>query len=501
MKERDLVTQKTQEKVDAAFEYFSIDESQKVIVKSCNVGYQELAVELDRLIKLTKQGKRFENFHSLFIFGPTGVGKSEICKQIAEQNGCVYHKLEIQKIPLEEFEGFPYLEDRDGRKVVRLAQPTVLPPSEDKGLWMLHLDEFNKADSDKMAAVMNLVLTGEIGGTADFNLETGKSEKYRLPERTIIVGSGNFKIQENTENLNIVNQMDIATSERFHRAVNLDYNSRSWLENFATKSYTFRFNGDSFSVSSRIPSIILNYIMDKMLEENNRAPFLIPISFKPDEGGSERTTSPRAWTLIADNMFLDAVAEFIELEDGNEYEKYGDDAFNAYMQNPSNQIRILAEQAAEFGLGGEGIVNDIIARYIYFAENRLLPQDILYNYKDRPDVRKKAKKLKKKIGANLRLLLSVADYVNNEGVENDHIEKSCLFVSTYIEDVEVPAEDLTAFIHILLNSKNKSAQKFHKTLQSLSRRYKISCGDFYYTSEKDIEKSINESKKKLDDKE
>ena len=496
MKERDLITQKTQERIDASFEHFSIDENVKVVVNSCDVDYIELARELNRLIELTKKGKKFENFHSLFIYGPTGVGKSEICKQIAEANGCIYHKLEIQKIPLEEFEGFPYLEDRDGRKVVRLAQPTVLPPSDDDNVWLLHLDEFNKADSDKMAAVMNLVLTGEIGGTADFNNETGKSEKYKLPKRTVIVGSGNFKMQENTENLNIVNQMDIATSERFHRAVNLDYNARSWLDNYATKHYSFRFNGDSFSTSTRVPSIILNFIMDKMLEEGNKAPFLIPISFKPDEGGSERTSSPRAWTLVADNIILDAVAEFITLPKGNEYEKHGENSFDVFLQNPMNQIRFLSNQAAEFGLGGEGIVNDIIARFIYFAENRLLPQDIVYRYGKEPKIREKAKNLKKKVGANLRLLLSVADYINDKEVlEPDNV---ALYISTYIEDVDMPAEDLTAFIYVLKNSKIKTAKSIHERLISISRRYKLSWGDFYYTNEKDIQKSVDVSKKKIE---
>lgn len=420
---------------------------------------------------------------------------SEIIKALADEFNCIYHKLEIQKIPIEEFEGFPYLEDRDGVKVTRLASPTVLPPSGDDRVWLLHLDEFNKADSEKMAAVMNLVLTGEIGGSADFNNITGKSEKYRLPKKTIIIGSGNFKTQDNTENLNLVNQMDIATSERFHRVVLLDYNAESWLKNFAVKTFSFGFNGDSHTVSSRIAPILMHYIMDKMREDNNRSPFLIPISFRPDEGGGERTTSPRSWTLVSDNMLLDAIVKFEELSSkefsyysdiaNNEFGYSGEDrVFDMFFQDPNNQIKFLANQTNEFGLEGHKLVAEIISRYSYFAENRILAEEIVFDYLK---VKKKILEVKNKAGIILYLLISTG-YLLDRLVREEagDLKKIAVSLSTYFEDTDISTEDLCAFIHIIFNSKNDVAKEVHEYLNSFSKRYKNAFGDFYYTSKREI---------------
>lgn len=484
-----------QSRINFGFDKFKFSKDKKFDLKPVEVTYEELQDEIHRLLRLTKNKRKFENFHSLFIFGPTGVGKTEIVKAISESEGCIYHKLEIQKIPIEEFEGFPYLQNKDGRKVVRLAHPTVLPPSGDDRVWILHLDEFNKADSEKMAAVMNLVLTGEIGGAADFNDETGKSEKYRLPEKTLIIGSGNFKTQEQVENLNLVNPMDTATSERFHRTVFLDYNASSWLRSFASRDHNFSFEEKKYTLSSRIPPIIMYYIMDKMLEEGIKSPFLIPISIRPEEGGSERTTSPRSWTIVGDNMILDALEAFESLEDKIEYEKISleifgnkERAFDIFFQNPENQIDFLAKQTTEFGLNGKAITKEIITRYIYFAENRIIPEDILFSYKKN---RERITKYKDKAGVMLYLLISVANYLDSieeTKIKEEDIRLFSLSISTFIEDINIPAEDITAFIHTVNKSKNKIAKAVHNNLFQISQRYKTAYSGYFYTSAAELTK-------------
>ena len=393
----------------------------------------------------------------------------------------------MQKIPLEVFEGFPYLEDRGSKKIVRLADPTLLPPSNHDGLWILFLDEFNKADSDKMAAVMNLVLTGEIGGAADYNEKTGKSEKYRLPKKTVIIGAGNFREQENNENLNFVNQMDIATSERFHRAVFLDYNASSWIENFALKEYSFKYGNNNYTISTRIMPILLFYINQKKIEEGESAPFTIPIEMKPDEGGSERTTSPRAWTLVSDNMLLDALSIFEKLEDKSELEiKAGakERSFDVFIQQPKLQVELISKQVFEFGLNGERIVNDIISRYVFFSKNQILPDEIIFSYKT---VREKIISLKKDNQdiLLLYLLIDTANFIAEAEVMKD-IKTVSIYISTFLEDTKMPAEDITAFIYILTNSNNTVSEKVHKMLLSVSERYRNAYGDFYYTARAEI---------------
>ena len=487
--EKKGVSYDVQSQVDFGFNNFKFDRDNKPEIKNPNVNYQELDEELSRLVELTKKGRKLENFHSLFVYGPTGVGKTEICRKIAEENGCIYHKLEVQKIPVEVLEGFPYLEDKGEGKITRLAPATILPPSGDERVWILHLDELNKADANKMAAVMNLVLTGEIGGAADFDSKSGQSTKYRLPEKTIIIGSGNFKVQENVENLNLVNSMDIATSERFHRTVFLDYDAKSWLETFALKEYTFRFNGDHHAISSRIAPIVMYYVMDKMLEDGNKAPFLIPISIMLDEGGSERTASPRSWTLVSDNMLLDAVSDFDAIKDKSEHKEtskklFGneDRAFDMFFSNPNNQVKYIAKQTMEFGLEGAKIVEDIISRYVYFAENRIMPEQILFDYKN---VRNKINEIKSKTGIILYLLLSVG-YTLDKIEKIPNMKLTATSISTYLEDTTISSEDLTAFIYILNGSKNKNAKKIHEVLLNISPRYRTAHGDFFYTGVNEI---------------
>jgi len=408
-------------------------------------------------------------------------GKTEIIKQIAEKHGAVYHKLEIQKVPLEELQGFPYLhKTNDGKTVVRLAHPTDLPPSDDKRLWVFHLDEFNKADTENMAAVMNLVLNGEIGGSADYNEETGKSEKYRLPEKTVIIGSGNLKEQSNVTSFNSVNNFDTATAERWHRNLFIGYNAPSWLESFAYKPYEW--NG--IKLSTRIPHCIIYYILDKYIETDNpEAPFLIPKKiFNNDnsEEEAESTMSPRAWTLASNQIIADAFLYWEKLNE-EEKKKYNNN-FDEYLQDPNVQIKCLIDNVYEFGANGNEIVSDIIGRYNYFAENRVTPEDIIYHYAEN---RNRIRQIVNKKGAIIYLFYGVGMALK-EINDIDNITKIALNISTFITDTNISAEDLTIFIYELDKTKSEFNKKLSELLYSINERYKNSYQGYYYTGENDL---------------
>jgi len=465
-----------QSKINSDFNYGKSSNMKVGSVPTSELTYPELEKEIKQLIDFTKREQFVgDNYFSFFIFGETGSGKTEIIKSIAEKEECVYHKLEIQKVPIEILQGFPYLtnvETENGEmKVAKLAPSTILPPTNDTRTWVLHLDEFNKADSDKMAAVMNLVLTGEIGGSADYDESKGKSVKYKLPRKTIIIGSGNTKEQKNIENLNVVSGMDTATSERWHRTGYLPYNAESWLTNYALKEYEFM----GQKLETRIPGIIINFILDKMLENGNKQdPFLIPIISGSEEGmESERTTSPRAWTLISDMMYIQMYNDFLNQKE--------EDDFSAFVKNPENQIKYLKQQVYEFGLKGNEVVTDIISRYIYFAENRVLPSNILYEYKDH---REKIKEIAEKKGIVLYLFLGVAYFINEitEEFSEKELKKYGINISTFIEDCGIPSEDIVAFIQTLKRGKTKNADSFNEFMISISEKYKNAFGGYYHTS-------------------
>lgn len=444
------------------------------------VTYSQLEEQLNRSIKLTELGISFgDTFNSLFLWGPTGTGKTEIIKQVAESKNAVYHKLEIQKVPIEELQGFPYLhKSADGKTVVRLAHPTDLPPTDDERLWIFHLDEFNKADTEDMAAVMNLVLNGEIGGSADYNEETGKSEKYRLPKKTFIIGSGNPKEQKNTSSFNSVNNLDIATAERWHRNLYIDYDAPSWLTSYAFKPFVFM----GSTIDTRIPSIIIFYILDKYLEDGSEeSPFLIPKSVNKteDSDDAESTMSPRAWTLASNEIISDMFIEWDSL-DKEEKKKYT--TFNGYFQNPSAQIKHLINNVYEFGSKGSDIVSDIVGRYTYFAENRVLPEDVIYDY---IGCRDKVRKLAERKGAIMYLLYGIGHAIKDVGSWDD-VQKPALNISTFITDTDIPAEDLTVFIYELDQVKTESSKELSDMLYSLNERYKNSYQGYYYTGENEL---------------
>jgi len=466
---------------------FDIEAIQKGITKSISSEpstYEDLKKEVRRVIRLTKNNIFIDDTrHSLFVYGETGSGKSEIIKQLAEEENGIYHKLEIQKVPIEELQGFPYLhKNKKEQTVVRLAQPTVLPPTDDDSLWILHLDEYNKADTESMSAVMNLVLNGEIGGSADYNEKTGKSEKYKLPKRTVIIGSGNRKIQKNVSSFNSVNNFDTATAERWHRNIYIGYNAPSWLRSFAFKKFKWT---EEITLPTRIPSILCYYIFDKFMEEGKvDAPFLIPKNNEADneednDSEGDSTMSPRAWTLVANNMIFDMVEMWKE-------EDVKEKTFAEFYQNPNVQIKALINNVSEFGIkNGVEIVKDIIGKYAYFAENRVLPEDVLFDY---VNVRDKIKKLSEKKGAMLYLMLSVAHSIKevDSWDEKDGVRLPALNLSTFITDTDIPAEDLTVFIYELKNTNTEPAKELGEMLYSINDRYKNSYQGYYYTSDQEL---------------
>ena len=426
------------------------------------VDYKRLEEEIKRLIKIADSGVSLDETRpSVFIFGPTGSGKSEIIKKISEECGAIFHKIEPQKVPIEELQGFPYIhENQDGGKVVKLASPTILPPSNDDRLWVLFLDEFNKADTESMAAIMNLVLNGEIGGFADYNEETGKSEKYTLPKKTVIIGAGNMREQDGSTETNQVNTFDIATAERWHRVLYLEYNLESWLESFALKPYTIEHNGKIYEFPFRIPSIILNYLVEVYVETlDNKAPFLIPKPLE-DINDISSTFSPRAWTLLANNMMADFIINY-------------EDPVKAFS-GIKEQVDVLIENTNEMGLNGQELVNKIIASFKFNYENNISPETI---YSDYSSVRDKVKNVYKVFGMKTYLTIGLAEFIKKKGeIEKEEFKldngnlKNIANVSTFFTDVKATAEDMSAFI-MTIKSNNQFTNGFSTALSSVNKMY------------------------------
>ncbi|WP_201351933.1 ATP-binding protein [Hydrogenimonas urashimensis] len=111
----------------------------------------------------------------LFLWGPPGIGKSSIVRQIAEEKGIGFVDLRLSLLDPTDLRGIPFF-DQQAHKAV-WAPPAFLPDgSVAEGI--LFLDELNTAAPMVQASAYQLILDRKIG-------------EYELPEGWAIVAAGN----------------------------------------------------------------------------------------------------------------------------------------------------------------------------------------------------------------------------------------------------------------------------------------------------------------------
>ncbi|MEE8588217.1 MAG: MoxR family ATPase [Sulfurimonadaceae bacterium] len=108
-----------------------------------------------------------------FIWGPPGIGKSSIVKQIAETNAYEFIDLRLALMDPTDLKGIPFY-DKDEHQAL-WAPPSFLP-REGKGI--LFLDELNSAPPAVQASAYQLILDRKVG-------------EYTLPDGWAIVAAGN----------------------------------------------------------------------------------------------------------------------------------------------------------------------------------------------------------------------------------------------------------------------------------------------------------------------
>lgn len=126
----------------------------------------------------------------IFIWGPPGVGKSSVVRQVAEEKGLEVLDLRMLLLDPVDLRGLPMPHgDR-----IRWSPPEFLPQ---KGKGILFLDELNAAPPLVQASVYQLVLDRKIG-------------EYSLPEGWYVVAAGNRESDQS-----IVHAMPAALLSRF----------------------------------------------------------------------------------------------------------------------------------------------------------------------------------------------------------------------------------------------------------------------------------------------
>lgn len=153
----------------------------------------------------------------VFLWGPMGVGKSDIVNQIATDMGGIVIDLRMSQIEATDLRGIPYF-NRDINKM-DWAPPIELPDEEFASQYpivVLFLDEMNSATPNVQAAGYQLILNRRIG-------------KYKLPANVVIVAAGNRDSDKG-----VTYRMPMPLANRFvHLEMRVDFNS--W-EQWATKN-------------------------------------------------------------------------------------------------------------------------------------------------------------------------------------------------------------------------------------------------------------------------
>lgn len=194
----------------------------------------------------------------IFIWGPPGIGKSDIVKQVTE-SFTNSHLIDIRLSLWEptDIKGIPYFDSTQGKMV--WAPPMELPDEEMASKYdhiTLFLDEMNSAAPAVQAAAYQLTLNRRIG-------------EYKLPDNVMIVAAGNREADKG-----VTYRMPAPLANRFvhlELAVNFD----DWFE---------------WSVANNIHKDVVGYLT-----------FAKGDLYDFDPRSSSRSfASPRSWTFVSE---------------------------------------------------------------------------------------------------------------------------------------------------------------------------------------------------------
>ena len=198
--------------------------------------------------------KAFKNQRPIFLWGPPGIGKSDIIKQLGTELEAHVIDVRLSLWEPTDIKGIPYFDSNTGKMV--WAPPSELPDeafaSQHKKI-ILFLDEMNSAAPAVQAAAYQLILNRRVG-------------TYKLPDNVLIVAAGNreadkgvtFRMPAPLANRFIHLEMRVdwddysfwATENRIHKDVVgfltfskkdlYDFDPKSSSRSFATpRSWTF----------------------------------------------------------------------------------------------------------------------------------------------------------------------------------------------------------------------------------------------------------------------
>jgi len=156
--------------------------------------------------------KAFKVKRPLFLWGPPGIGKSDLVAGITKELGGIMYDCRLGQMEPTDIRGIPFYNKDIGK--MDWAPPIDLPDEETASKYpivVLFLDEMNSASGSVQAAAYQLILNFRIG-------------KYHLPKNVVIVAAGNRESDKG-----VTFRMPTPLANRFlHQEMKVDF--PSWLE-------------------------------------------------------------------------------------------------------------------------------------------------------------------------------------------------------------------------------------------------------------------------------
>lgn len=199
----------------------------------------------------------FNKKRPLFLWGPPGIGKSELIAGITKDLGGKMFDLRLSQMDPTDLRGIPFYNKETG--LMDWAPPIDLPTVEEASKYpivVLFLDEMNSAAPSVQAAAYQLVLDRKIG-------------KYELPDNVVLVAAGNREGDKG-----VTYRMPAPLANRLvHLEMRVDYDS--WLQ---------------WATENRIHTDIIGYISFAKQDLYDFDPKSISRSF----------ATPRSWTFVSE---------------------------------------------------------------------------------------------------------------------------------------------------------------------------------------------------------
>jgi hypothetical protein len=145
----------------------------------------------------------------VFIWGPPGIGKSELVESIAKELGGAFIDIRLGQMEPTDIRGIPFFNKELNR--MDWAPPVDLPDEEfakQYPIVVLFLDELNSAPASVQGAAYQLVLNRAVG-------------KYRCPDNVVIIAAGNRESDKG-----VTYRMPTPLANRFiHMELRVDFDS------------------------------------------------------------------------------------------------------------------------------------------------------------------------------------------------------------------------------------------------------------------------------------